>query len=427
MRMVGKGIEMAMGPIAIFRSLNRDQRYAFMGSFLGWTLDAFDFFIVTFVFARIATEFKVPIPSVVFAVTITLALRPLGALIFGWLADRYGRRAPLMINIAFYSLMELLTAFSPNFTIFLLLRALYGIGMGGEWGVGAALALETLPTQARGLASGILQQGYATGFLLAAVVFWIFSSFAGADAWRGLFVIGVLPALLVLYIRAFVKESPTWTAGKAKPIAQRGALLAAFVKNPWIFISAILLMTAFNYMSHGTQDLYPTFLEKQRGFSPALRSQVTIVVQIGAIIGGSLFGYLSQQWGRKRTIVIAACGGVVAIPLWVFAPNVALLTLGGFIMQFFVQGAWGVIPAHLNELSPGNIRGTFPGFTYQLGNLTSAPAAQIEAAFATRFVLPEGGANYAEALAIIVIIVFFAVILFTLLGGERRGVEFSDA
>jgi SHS family lactate transporter-like MFS transporter len=417
---------MAMGPLAMYRLLNRDARFAFIGSFLGWTLDAFDFFIVTFLFARIATEFGVPIPEVIFANTITLMLRPLGALLFGLLADRFGRRTPLMINIGFYSLMELLTAFAPSFTVFVALRALYGIGMGGEWGVGAALALESLPTEARGLASGVLQQGYATGFLLAAIAFWIFSSFAGEHAWRGLFIVGVAPALLVLYIRAFVKESPTFRSGKSKPDAERGNLFAAFRKNPWVFITAILMMTAFNYMSHGTQDLYPTFLEKQRGFSPALRSQVTIVVQIGAIVGGSLFGYLSQQWGRKRMIVVAACGGLVAIPLWVFAPNVALLTLGGFIMQFFVQGAWGVIPAHLNELSPGNIRGTFPGFTYQLGNLTSAPAAQIEAAFATHFVLPTGGANYAEALAIIVLIVFIAVIAFTLLAGERRGIEFTN-
>jgi MFS transporter, SHS family, lactate transporter len=418
---------LATGPIAIFRSLNRDQRNAFLGSFLGWTLDAFDFFLVTFLFARIATEFGVPIPSVIFANTITLMFRPLGALIFGIVADRFGRRTPLMINIGFYSFMELLTAFAPDFTIFVALRALYGIGMGGEWGVGAALALESLPTQARGLASGVLQQGYATGFLLAAIAFWIYSSIFGEHSWRGLFVVGVLPALLVLYIRAFVKESPIWHAGKSNPIAQRGDLWAAFRLNPWIFISAILLMTAFNYMSHGTQDLYPTFLEKQRGFSPALRSQVTILVQIGAIIGGTLFGYLSQQFGRKRSIVTAAIFGMLAIPLWAFAPNVALLTLGGFIMQFFVQGAWGVIPVHLNELSPGNVRGTFPGFTYQLGNLTSAPAAQIEAAFATRFVLPGGGANYAEALAIIMVIVFATVIIFTLLAGERRAIEFSQA
>jgi SHS family lactate transporter-like MFS transporter len=415
----------ALGPIDILRSLSRDQRNAFFGSFLGWTLDAFDFFIVTFVFTRIAASFGVPISAVVFANTVTLMFRPLGALIFGMIADRFGRRTPLMINIAFYSLMEVLTAFAPDFTIFVVLRALYGIGMGGEWGVGAALALESLPTEARGLASGVLQQGYATGFLLAAVVFWIFSSYFGALEWRPLFIVGVLPALLVLYIRAFVKESPTWHSRKSNPLAPRAGLWTAFRQKPWIFISAILLMTAFNYMSHGTQDLYPTFLEKQRGFSPALRSQVTIIVQIGAIIGGTLFGYLSQALGRKRMIVTAAVFGLLAIPLWAFAPNTALLALGGFIMQFFVQGAWGIIPVHLNELSPAGVRGTFPGLTYQLGNLTSAPAAQIEAAFAAHFVLPSGGANYAQALAIIMVVVFAGVIVFTLLAGERRAVDFA--
>jgi SHS family lactate transporter-like MFS transporter len=414
-----------VGPLAIIRSLNRDQRNAFLGSFLGWTLDAFDFFITSFILVRISEDFNVPLPTLAIANTVTLCFRPLGALLFGLAADRFGRRGPLMVNIAFYSLMELLTAFSPNFTIFLVIRALYGIGMGGEWGVGAALALESLPTSARGLASGMLQQGYAFGFLLAAIAFWIFSSFADPHAWRALYVVGILPALLVLYIRAFVKESPTFVAHKSNPLAQRANLWAAFLQNPMVFITAILLMTAFNYMSHGTQDIYPAFLEKQHGFSPALRSQLTIVMQIGAILGGTIFGFYSQSLGRKRMIVVAAICGMLAIPLWAFAPNAILLGLGGFIMQFFVQGAWGVIPVHLNELSPGDVRGTFPGLTYQLGNLTSAPAAQIEAAFATHFVLPGGGDNYAEALAIIMVVVFVTVIVFTALAGERRAIEFS--
>jgi len=416
-----------VNPLEILRSLTRDERNAFLGSFLGWTLDAFDFFLTSFLFVRIAADFNVPIPVIIGANTLTLAFRPLGALIFGILADRFGRRGPLMANIAFYSLMEVLTAFSPNFTVFIVIRALYGIGMGGEWGVGAALALETLPTKARGFASGVLQQGYATGFLLAAVVFGLYARFAPPESWRGLYIVGVVPALLVFYIRSFVKESPTFRAGQSEKVGQRGDLLRAFVANPWIFIYAILLMTAFNCMSHGTQDLYPLFLQKQRGLAPSGYATVTVIVQIGAIIGGTVFGFLSQSIGRRRGIVVAATFGLLSIPLWAFAPNTALLTLGGFIMQFFVQGAWGIIPVHLNELSPGNVRGTFPGFTYQLGNLISAPIAQIEAFLAAKYAVAGGVADYARSLSSVIAIVFVAVIVMALIGRERRGIEFTNA
>jgi SHS family lactate transporter-like MFS transporter len=412
-----------MSPLAIVRSLDADQRRAFIASFLGWTLDAFDFFLVTFIISKIAGDFSMKVVDVGLAITLTLVMRPVGALIFGVLADRFGRRTPLMLSVGFYSLMELLTAFSPNFQVFLVFRILYGIGMGGEWGVGAALALESLPATARGFASGVLQQGYATGYLLAAVAyFFVFP----ALGWRWMFVIGVLPALLVLYIRSFVKESPLWTSSKAAKIGQRGELLGAFVKNPWIFIYAIVLMTAFNYMSHGTQDLYPTFLKVQRGLSVGQTSSVAIIANIGAILGGTLFGYISQGFGRKRSIIVAAILGLCSIPLWVHAPNITLLALGGFVIQFFVQGAWGVIPIHLNELSPAGIRGTFPGLTYQFGNVTSAPALQIEAFIAsTRFALPSGGADYATALSVIVAIIFVAVIIITAIGPEKRGIEFT--
>jgi SHS family lactate transporter-like MFS transporter len=407
-----------LGPL---RELNTKQWRAFIAAFLGWTLDAFDFFLVTFVVSRIATDFNRAIPEVAFAITITLMLRPLGALIFGMFADKYGRRGPLMASVLIYSVVELATAFSPNFTIFIVLRGLYGIAMGGEWGVGAALALETLPVRARGLASGILQQGYATGYLIAAAVFGLFFETIG---WRGMFVVGCLPALLVLYIRSQVEESPSWQAGQAKPMGERLNLWTSFLKQPMLYVYAILLMAAFNFLSHGSQDLYPTFLTKQREFDPHTVALVTIIVNIGAILGGTLFGGLSQRFGRKRTILAACVFGICTIPLWIGAPNIALLAFGGFLIQFFVQGAWGVIPAHLNELSPGDVRGTFPGFTYQLGNLISAGSAQIEAAYAATLKTPNGGADYAHALMVIMIGVFIAVFILTAIGPERRGVSF---
>jgi MFS transporter, SHS family, lactate transporter len=398
------------------------QRRAFVAAFLGWTLDAFDFFLLTFVVTRIAGDFNRAIPEVAFAITVTLMLRPLGALIFGLLADRFGRRTPLMASVLCYSIVELLTAFSPDFTIFLVLRALYGIAMGGEWGVGAALALETLPVEARGVASGILQQGYATGYLIAAVVYGLLFDRVG---WRGMFVIGACPALLVLYIRSQVEESPAWRAGNAKPIAERENLWTSFLRQPVLYVYAIALMASFNFMSHGSQDLYPTFLTKQRGLDAHFTSLVAIVANIGAILGGTLFGALSQNFGRKKTILLACVLGAASIPLWVGAPTIALLALGGFLIQFFVQGAWGVIPAHLNELSPSDVRGTFPGFTYQLGNLISAGSAQMEAAYAATIKTPTGGADYAHALSTIMIVVFAVVFVLTAIGYERRGVAFT--
>jgi SHS family lactate transporter-like MFS transporter len=413
--------DVSRNPIAAFASLTDVQRRTFIAAYLGWTLDAFDFFLVVFVVTRVAVEFDKSIPTVAFAITVTLMLRPLGALIFGRLADRFGRRTPYMVNIFIYSVVELLTAFSPNFTTFLILRAIYGIAMGGVWGVGAALALEALPTKTRGLFSGVLQQGYAVGYLLAAVAYYfVFPHFG----WRGMFFIGVLPALLVIYVWKAVPESQVWLEGKQLKLAEV-SIWASFLKQPGLYIYAIVLMAAFNFMSHGSQDLYPTFLQKQKDFGVGTVTVLTIIANIGAIIGGIFFGALSQHFGRRRSIVLAACIGILMIPLWVFAPNVALLALGAFLLQVFVQGAWGVVPVHLNELSPAEARGTFPGFTYQLGNLISAGAAQMEAAFATHFTTPSGGANYAVALSIIMLIVFAAVAILTGFGYERHSVEFA--
>ncbi|MEY2503756.1 MAG: transporter, family, lactate transporter [Verrucomicrobiota bacterium] len=409
-----------MESLRLFKELTREQRTTFLACFLGWALDALDFFLVTFVLGQISQDFGRSISEVAFSITLTLMMRPLGALLFGWLGDKFGRRIPLMIDIVFYSVMELATAFAPNFTVFLILRALFGIGMGGEWGLGASLAMESLPTKARGLFSGILQQGYAVGYLLAALVYWIVFPLFG---WRGLFVAGALPALLVIYIRAHVPESPVWqkhreTRHPRQPfsllVRQHGAL----------FLYAALLMTAFNYMSHGTQDLYPTYLEKQRGFGVSAKSIISIVYATGAICGGAIVGSLSQHWGRRRVIILCSIGGMLLIPLWIFAPNTALLMAGGFLIQFMVQGAWGVVPVHLNELSPPAFRGLFPGLAYQMGNFAAAYAAQQQAWLAEKFRLPNGEPNYALTMALIQCVVFIAVIILAAVGREKRGIEF---
>jgi len=411
-----------MTALAIVRSLSSSQQKTFVASFLGWTLDAFDYFLVTFVVVKIAGEFGRAIPDVAFAITITLMMRPLGALIFGWFADRYGRRVPLMVDIAIYSLLELLTAFAPNYWAFIGLRALYGIAMGGEWGVGAALAMEALPPQARGFFSGVLQQGYASGYLIAAVAYFFVNYYH--LGWRAMFIVGAVPALLILYIRSQVAESDAWKKNAAARTGQTGGLWRSITANAPLFGYAILLMAAFNFMSHGTQDLYPTFLQKQRAFTVGQVTALTIVMNVGAIIGGTIFGSISQRLGRRRAIVTAVVLGACVVPLWAFASSAALLGLGGFCMQFMVQGAWGIVPAHLNELSPADVRGTFPGFTYQMGNLISAGAAQMQALLAAKFSLPGGGADYARVLAIVALATFAAVGILAAVGPEAKEREF---
>jgi SHS family lactate transporter-like MFS transporter len=386
---------------------------------------------LTFVVIHIGASFGRSVAEVAFAITLTLMCRPIGALLFGWIADRYGRRTPLMIDIAFYSLIELLTAFSPNFTVFLVLRALYGVAMGGEWGLGAAMAMEALPPQRRGFFSGLLQQGYMVGYLLAALVYFFVFQFTNWD-WRGLFVIGALPALLILYIRSSVPESPVWLAARAQRVTGAPNLfLKSFLVHAPLFIYVVLFMASLNAMSHGTQDLYATFLQKQRGFSPGVTSTLSIVAAVGAIAGGITCGAFSQRFGRRSTIMLCSVLAAFTLPLWAFSPTIAFLAIGAFVMQFMVQGCWGVIPAHLNELSPSDARGTFPGFTYQLGNLIAAGVAQIEALLGQRLALPNGTANYGAAMALVVGVVLVCVFGLSALGylvrDENREAAFLES
>jgi SHS family lactate transporter-like MFS transporter len=395
------------------KELTPNQRNVVLSCFLGWTLDSFDFFIIVFVFRDIANEFKTDIPSVTATLFVTLAMRPLGAFLFGIAADRFGRRPTLMINILFYSFVELLSGFAPTLTVLIILRALYGIAMGGEWGIGASLTMESIPPKTRGSVSGILQAGYPTGYLLAAILYGSAFHFLG---WRGMFMVGVLPALLVLFIRKNVEESPAWQERRAQPTEPRGT-----IKGNWgLFLYVILLMTLFNSFSHGTQDIYPTFLQVQQKFSPPVVSTIAVIYNLGAIFGGLFFGAYSEHVGRRRAIIIAALLALPVIPLWAFSNNVVLLTIGAFLIQFFVQGAWGVIPVHLNELSPNSVRGTFPGFAYQLGNLFASKNGTLQASMAVSF-----GNNYGLALGITAGVVAALVAVVTACGPEAHGVKFG--
>src|SRR5213083_721295 len=410
----------AVEAIRLFKLLDRNQRNTFVACFLGWALDAFDFFLLTFVIVPMAHDFRTTVADLSYAITITLAMRPVGAFIFGLLGDRFGRRIPLMIDIVFYSLMELLTAFSPSYTWLLVFRALYGIGMGGEWGLGASLPMESLPADSRGLFSGILQQGYMFGYLFAAAVYGIVYPIFG---WRALFVVGALPALLVIYVRARVPESPVWVRQRAT--VDFWASLGEILKRHWLlFIYVILLMTAFNAMSHGTQDMYQTFLGEQRHYGVTQKAATGIIYAFGAICGGTVVGHLSQKWGRRRSIILCAAVGIFLIPVWVFSPGFTLLVIGGFAMQFMVQGAWGIVPVHLNELSPSAVRGTFPGFAYQLGNLFAANTAVVEARLADHFRGVSAQPDYAKALAVFTFVIFLILMLLAAIGPEKRGKEF---
>jgi MFS transporter, SHS family, lactate transporter len=397
-------------------NLTGQQARTIVAAYLGWTLDAFDFFVLTFVIKDIAREFGVGVPEVAYALFLTLAMRFVGAFIFGRIGDRWGRRPALMLDIACYSVIGAAAAFSPNLTVFLLLRALFGVAMGGEWGLGSSLAMESIPPQARGVVSGLLQAGYPSGFLLAAVAYGLLyeRSFGGYTfGWRAMFLLSILPAFVVLFIRASVPESPAFEASKAHAKPD----LWTTLRNNWkLALYMVVLMMCFNLFSHGTQDLYPTFLQKQHHFDPGTVSVITIVANLGAIAGGLSFGHLSEKIGRVNAITIAAVIALPTLYLWAFSSTPVLLALGAFIMQIAVQGAWGVVPAHLNELSPGAVRATLPAFVYQAGNFLASYNGPFQAKIAEA-----NGGDYGLALALVGGVVAVALIVIIRFSPERRG------
>jgi MFS transporter, SHS family, lactate transporter len=395
--------------------LNSDQRAAFLAAVLGWTMDAFDYFLVVLVYADIAKSFHVSLTRMAFLTTATLLMRPVGAMIFGWWADRRGRKVPLLVDVAFYSLVGFACAFAPNYSVLLVLRLAYGLGMGGEWGLGAALAMEKLPVERRGLFSGLLQQGYALGYLLAAVVYLLITNFT-TWGWRGLFAFSLLPALLSLWLRSRVRESEAWQQTRARHTSPAKVLFSRPILVRLVYLVA--LMTAFNWMSHGTQDIYPTFLKDGLHFSGNTALWIAILYNVGALIGGTLMGAASERFGRRRTIIFCAIIGLPLVPLFAYSTTLGLICLGSFLMQMMVQGAWGVIPAHLTELSPDEIRGFYPGVTYQLGNCIAAFNLPLQQALAKTH-------GYGFALSVTMFPVFCAVILLTAVGKEARGAVFG--
>ena len=397
------------------RALNGPQRAAFFASLLGWALDAFDYFLLVFVLKDIAHDFHADIGAVNWALFLTLAARPVGALVFGRLSDRYGRRPMLMIVVGLYSVLAIASAFSPTLLVLLTLRSLFGFAMGGVWGIGASLALETIPAKSRGLISGILQEGYPMGYFLAAIA----NLFLPTIGWRGMLALGVLPALLIFYIQRSVHESPAWKAGATR--APRQNFFQA-MKGSWKMLAyAVVLMTCFNFFSHGTQDLYPQFLQVQHKYPAAMVTALTICLNVGAILGGFIFGPLSERIGRRRTMALASVLALPIIPLWAFSQTAVMLAAGVFLIQIAVQGAWAAVPAHLNELSPQGARGTFPGLAYQLGNLFAAINATIQTS-----VMKSHHGDYGFALAVVCGIVAVVLAVVAWFGPEAKGVAFGE-
>jgi SHS family lactate transporter-like MFS transporter len=395
------------------KGLNRKQVHSIWASYLGWTLDAFDFFLLVFVIPAIAIEFHSDIKLVTEATFVTLAARPLGAFAFGWLADRYGRRPIMMLVILLFSAFSFLSAFAWDLASLFVIRALFGVAMGGEWGIGASLVMESVPPKLRGPVSGLLQSGYPSGYFVASLVYFLFFDLIG---WRGMFMVGIIPAILVFLIRMHVDESPAFEKRRAEKPANP---LREIAKNWRIALYLVLLMTCFNFFSHGTQDLYPTFLKVQHHFDTKTVGMLAMVGNAGAIIGGISMGIWSEKIGRRRGIIIAALFALPVIPLWAFSSTPLMLGIGAFLIQIAVQGAWGVVPAHLNELSPALVRGMFPGFAYQLGNLIASRNLPIQASIAEA-----NGGNYGLALALVAGITVVVLVIWTLLGPERRDVDF---
>ena len=403
-------------------NLTAAQKKTVLASFLGWMLDAFDFFLLTFLLKDIAKEFSVDVPEVAYALFLTLAMRFVGAFIFGRIGDKWGRKPALMLDIVCYSVLGALAAFSPNLIIFLLLRTLFGVAMGGEWGLGSSLVMESIPAQARGFVSGLLQCGYPAGFLLASIAYGLLYGRTIGDftiGWRAMFLLSVLPALIVLFIRSHVPESPAFVEAQKGP---KPGLWETLNANWGLVIYSVVLMMCFNFFSHGTQDLYPTFLQKQHQFDSTTVSWINIVANLGAIVGGLTFGSLSERIGRVNAITIASLIALPAIPLWAFSSTPILLALGAFVMQISVQGAWGVIPAHLNELSPGPVRATLPAFVYQAGNFLASYNGPFQAKLAE-----SPGNSYGYALALVAGIVAVAIIVVIRFSPERRGEVLSVA
>ncbi|KIJ08149.1 hypothetical protein PAXINDRAFT_89314 [Paxillus involutus ATCC 200175] len=431
------------GVIPALRGLTWLQWAQFLSGWIAWTYDALDFFSVALTVNLLSKQFNQQVSAITTAITLTLLFRSLGAVIFGVLSDRFGRKWPLVCNLLLCSSLSLGTSFVTTFPQFLAVRSLFGVAMGGVWGLASSTALENLPVELRGLGSGIVQQGYALGYLIAAIINLTVVPYS-SHSWRCLFWTASSVSFTTAIVRACIPESAVFLRAKAierekgSNTTQKTKIFLRetkeMLKTHWkLCIYAVLLMAGFNFMSHGSQDLYPTYLESSKGFSSHSATIATIIGNCGAISGGAIAGYTSQYIGRRLTIVICVLLVGSFIPLWIIPTSFAGLAAGAFCVQFGVQGAWGVIPIQLAEMSPPAFRATFPGVAYQLGNMISAASAQIEATGAKHIretVIVDGKptsvADYATVQGIFIGVVAAFVIVVTILGPENHSSHFEQ-
>jgi SHS family lactate transporter-like MFS transporter len=395
-------------------------RLAVTSGILGWVLDAFDFFVIVFLFDALTRQYQVPKVWIVSTLTLTLATRPIGALLFGFLADRYGRKRPLIFCVLYFSLFTVLTGVAPNFAVFVICRGLYGIGMGGYWGISASYAMETCPSRFRGVISGLIQAGYPLGYLLAPLAIQLV---VPAFGWRAVFFTGAPIAVLVVSLMAFAPESKAWEQHRPQ---SGGNMLRSVLEHKGMFFYLLLMMTALLCLSHGSQDLYPDFLKSikavEGGTVAGIKAPLVIPItyNIGAIAGALGFGYLSQKTGRRQAIMMALGLALLAIAPWALGRSVSVLLASSFMMQVGVQGAFGVIPAHLNELSPDGVRSLFAGTVYQFGSLLASPCTTAEYMLRDRF-------GYPVALILFEAVTIILMVIIIWFGPEARNRGFLES
>jgi len=423
------------------RQLTLMQVLLFISGLIAWTCDAMDFFSVSLSVTMLGETFNKKTPDITTSITLTLLFRSLGALVFGLLSDRFGRKWPLIFNLLLCCVFELGTGFVNTYSQFLALRAIFGIAMGGIWGLASATALENLPVQLRGVASGILQEGYALGYLIAAVVNLTLVP-EQKNGWRALFWTAAGLSFFAAVVRAFLPESEVFLRAKRMERERIAAGLEGprktktFMRETWrmlkihwkLWIYAVLLMSGFNFLSHGSQDLFPTYMQITKGKSAHEATVATIIGNCGAIVGGAIAGAVSQFIGRRLTIIICILFIGAFIPLWILPSSFGGLSAGAFFIQVGVQGAWGVIPIFLAELSPPAFRALFPGLSYQLGNMVSSASAQIEATGgAHQKVLLNGvpTPDYATVQGIFIGVVAAFTLIMTIIGPENHGSQFE--
>lgn len=400
-----------------------EQWRTLLASWAGWVLDAFDFTLVLLVLGDIAKAFGVGLVAMGIVLTGTLIGRLFGGILSGVWADRVGRRTPLMISILAYSLFELLSGFAPTYIVFLIFRFLFGIGMGGEWAAGTSLAMESWPKRSRGIASGFLQGGWPVGYLLATIVYGIVFPVWG---WRALFFIGAAPALLVLFIRSRVKESPVWLESH-RQLQREGrrpglSLLRLFHRDTMattLHASAVMGAMLFSYAA--ISSFWPTFLSSTLHLSVSDKTLFLILLNLGSLAGYWTAGWISERAGRRPTLVGFALLSACFIPLYVLTTVRTLVMIGGILMGAIGIGLWGVVPAYLTERFPTSIRGVGPSTAFHIGAVLGSFTPTLQA------LLVRNGLTLAHSMGVTILAAALILAALVFFGPEPRGREFAPA